>query len=271
MSIKNFIPELWSNRLMVPFKKSLVYGAVANTDYQGEIKNAGDTVRINAIGPVTVTAYTGATLTYEELNDEQQTLVIDQKNYFAFSVDDADKAQAQAGYMDQGMSNAAYAIANAADAYIAGLYTGAGSITVSTAVNSVNVYAVILSLKQALDENDVPKDGRWLILPPWLVTKLLLAKLLVENTTNVAFENGFVGRVAGFDIYESNNVNNNGTTWNVMAGTRAAISYAGQFNEVEALRGESTFSDKVRGLNLFGAKVVYPDALAVLTATVAAE
>lgn len=271
MSIRNFVPEIWSARLIVPFMKALVFGALVNTDHEGEIKAAGDTVRINAVGPVTVSAYAGTTITYEDLNDEQQTLLIDQKNYFAYQVDDVDKAQALVGYMDQASQNAASAMANVVDAYIAGLYTAASSATASTAVNSANVYAAILSLAQALDEANVPVDGRWLTLPPWLKTKLVLAKLLVENTSNDAFLNGFVGRVAGFDVHISNNVNNDATTWNCMAGTRAAISYAGQFSEVEALRSETTFKDKVRGLDLFGAKVIQPDALAVLTATVAAE
>lgn len=119
----------------------------------------------------------------------------------------------------------------------------------------------------------MPEDGRWLVIPPWFKTKLLLAKALVTDNGAAAdaFTNGKVGRVGGFDLYESNNVSNDGTTYYIMAGTKKAISFAAQVNKVEAYRPEASFSDAVKGLYVYGAKVVYPDALAVLTATVGSE
>lgn len=272
MSIKAFIPELWVARLLAAYEKALVFGALANRDYEGEIRNLGDTVKISGVGPVTVSAYTG-TVTYQDLEAEQQNLVIDQRDYWAFKVDDADAAQAGVMFMDQAMRNAAYSVRDTVDRYIAGLYTQAGNITESTPINSLNVFAAILSLGQALDEANVPEEGRWLVIPPWLKVKLVQAKLVAENTTNEAWSNGRVGRCAGFDIYQSNNVANDGTDYYCMAGTRDAISYAGQIDpaRVEALRAESAFEDKIRGEILFGAKVVRPDALAVLDATILAE
>ena len=275
MSVSNFIPELWSKRINQKLRKSLVFGSVVNTDYEGEIGSGGDTVKINSIGDVTIGNYVpnSTSITPEQLNDYQTTLSIDTKKYFAFKVDDVDKAQVNANVMDEAMQSAAWGLKNAADESIAALYTGAGNTITTTAIDSTNAFAAVLTLGQYLSQENVPEDGRWLVIPPWFKTKLLLAKALVTDNGAAAdaFTNGKVGRVGGFDVYESNNVANDGTTYYIMAGTRKAISFAAQVNKVEAYRPEASFSDAVKGLYVYGTKVVYPDALAVLTATVGAE
>ncbi len=275
MSVTSFIPELWSKRINQKLRESLVFGSVVNTDYEGEIGSGGDTVKINSIGDVTIGNYTpnSTTITPEQLNDYQTTLLIDQKKYFAFKIDDVDKAQVNANVMDEAMQSAAWGLKNSADEYIAALYTDAGNTITTTAIDSTNALAAVLTLGQYLSQENVPEDGRWLVIPPWFKTKLLLAKALVTDSGAAAdaFTNGKVGRVGGFDLYESNNVSNNGTTYYIMAGTKKAISFAAQVNKVEAYRPEASFSDAVKGLYVYGAKVVYPDALAVLTATVGSE
>ncbi len=273
MSVNNFIPEVWSARIFQSLRKRLVFGDVVNRDYEGEIRERGDSVKINAVGPVTVAPYVKNTtsITPETLNDSQQTLQIDRSYYFCFEVDDIDQRQAQGDLLSAGMDNAAYALADEMDQYIASLYDQASNITASTPVNSLNAYECLLSLGQALDEANVPEEGRWCIIPPWLKTKLLIAEAIVENTTNEAFQNGRIARCAGFDLRVSNNVNNDGTDYYIMAGVNRAISAADQINNVEAFRPESAFSDAVKGLHLYGAKVVDPDCLAVLDATVLAE
>lgn len=275
MSVTGFIPELWSRRINQKLRESLVFGSVVNTDYEGEIGSGGDTVKINSVGDVSIGTYVpnSTSITPEQLNDYQTTLAIDQKKYFAFKVDDVDKAQVNANVMDEAMQSAAWGLKNAADEYIAALYTDAGNTITSTAIDSTNVLAAVLTLGQYLSQENVPEDGRWLVIPPWFKTKLLLAKALVTDNGAAAdaFTNGKVGRVGGFDLYESNNVSNNGTTYYIMAGTKKAISFAAQVNKVEAYRPEASFSDAVKGLYVYGAKVVYPDALAVLTATVGSE
>ena len=275
MSVTGFIPELWSRRINKKLRESLVFGSVVNTDYEGEIGAGGDTVKINSIGDVTIGNYTPnrTSITPEQLNDYQTTLAIDQKKYFAFKIDDVDKAQVNANVMDEAMQSAAWGLKNAADEYIAALYTDAGNTITSTAIDSTNALASVLTLGQYLSQENVPEDGRWLVIPPWFKTKLLLAKALVTDNGAAAdaFTNGKVGRVGGFDLYESNNVSNDGTTYYIMAGTKKAISFAAQVNKVEAYRPEASFSDAVKGLYVYGAKVVYPDALAVLTATVGSE
>lgn len=269
----NFTPELWSTRLVVPYKKALVYASCVNNDYEGEIKEFGDTVRIGQVGPVTVSDYAG-TVNYQEIDDDATILKIDKQKYFGFVVKDIEAAQSNVTYMDESMNNAAYSLKDAVDQVISGLYVQAGSISAATAVNSTNIVKVILSMGQALDDANVPSEGRWLVLPSWAVNCLIIAKILVENTTNDAFTNGSIGRALGFDIRKSNNVTVvGGTNYKFMAGVNDAISYAGQIDpaKIEALRDKDTFGTYVRGLLLFGAKVVKPAGLVVIDATIAAE
>ncbi|MCE5200835.1 MAG: P22 coat protein - protein 5 domain protein [Armatimonadota bacterium] len=273
MSVNNFIPELWTGRIFSKLKKSLVFGDVVNRDYEGEIAQAGDTVHINSVGPVTIGSYTKnvTQISPETLNDAQMSLVITQSDYFCFEVDDIDQRQAKGSLLPAGMDQAAYGLRDTADQFIAALHVDASVVSASTPINSLNAYAALLSLSQALDEANVPAEGRWCIIPAWFKTKLVLAKVLVENTSNEAFDNGKVGRCAGFDLRASNNVANDGTDYYIMAGTNRAITFVDQINKVEAFRPESAFSDAVKGLHLYGAKVVDPDCLAVLDATEAAE
>lgn len=276
MSVNNFIPRMWSDRLNQKLKKALVYAMLCNRDWEGTISQKGDSVQITAVGPVTIGNYTKnvTTITPETLNDEAATLIIDQSKYFCFEVDDVDQRQAGSSVMVGGMDQAAYGLADTADQYIASLYTGASYISAApVAVNSVNVLASLLLLSQALTEANIPKEGRIAVIPPWVTTKLSLAKVLLENTSNTAFENGFVGRAAGFNLHESNNVptTNGGTEFKILSGIPKAITFADQINKIEAFRPESAFSDAVKGLHLYGAKVIYPDALAVGDWTEAAE
>jgi hypothetical protein len=277
MAIDNFIPEMWERRLMVSLRKQHVYAMLCNRNYQGTIAQQGDTVRINGIGPVTIADYVKnvTQINPETLNGQQGIIRIDQCKYFAFEVDDVDKAQAAGSesILPAGIDEAAYGLADVSDRYIGGLYVNATTITALTPINSLNAYAGLLTLSQALDELNVPREGRRAVLPPWYVSKLVLAKILVENTSNQAFDNGFVGRAAGFDLHVSNNVptTNNGTEYKILAGTNRGISYAEQINKVEAYRPDNSFSDAVKGLHLYGASVVDPDCLAVLDASILAE
>jgi hypothetical protein len=196
---------------------------------------------------------------------------VDQEKYYAFPVEDVDKAQANVNFMDQAVKQAGYGFKDTADAYIAGLYAEAGNPITTAAINSVNAIAALQTMAQYLDEASVPTEGRWVVIPPWVKTKLVLAKAFVENTTNDALDNGRISRCCGFDVRMSNNVYNNATTWQVLAGTNQAISFAQQLLKTEALRADAAFADHVRGLMVYGAKVVHPEALACFPMTVAAE
>lgn len=274
MAVNNFIPTMWSSMIQEILRKQLVFGALTNRDYEGEISQKGDSVRINSIGPVTVGDYVKnvTNVTPETLNDQSQVLQIDQSKYFSFEVDDIDKRQTTGGLLVAGMSDAAYRLADTLDQYIASLYTDAGSTTADTPVNSVNVLATVLTASQALSDGNCPRDGRVMIIPPWFTNKLVLAEVLLPATNQSSFGSGFVGRVAGFNVFESNNVADDGAgNDQILCGTSRAITLAEQINSVEAYRPEGAFSDAVKGLHLYGARVVQPDCLTVISCSELAE
>jgi len=279
MAIDRFIPEIWAAQLLVALEKSLVFAqaGIVNRDYEGEISEFGDTVRITSISDPTIGTYTpnSTTITPEELNDAQRTLVIDQSKYFAFKVDDVDMRQARGNVMPEAMRRAAYKLRDVVDTYIAGFYTSVpaandlGTVAVAAATPADFYDDVLVPLKVKLDEANVPTEGRWAVIPPWLHGRALRDDRFVRvdaSGTSEALRNGMVGRAAGFDILMSNNVvNSTGDDYEVLAGTDAAISYAEQINKVEAYRPESSFSDAVKGLHLWGSKVIRPEALAGAT------
>lgn len=281
MSINNFKPQIWSARLLVAWRKSLVYGGpmVVNRDYEGDIAEAGDVVKITSISDPTISDYVpnSTVITPEELTDAQRNLVIDQSKYWAFKVDDVDKRQAKGNVMPEAMSRAAYRLRDVADQYIAGLYTGVaagnnlGTISVVAATPTDAYDDVLIPLKVTLDDGDVPTEGRYCVVPPWFTGRLLRDDRFIRadaSGTTDALRNGFVGRAAGMNIVQSNNTPNPTGDDNVIqAGVNAAISFAEQINKTEAYRPESSFSDAVKGLALYGAKLVRPDGIAIATAS----
>jgi len=280
MACDNFVPDVWSARILKTLQKSLVAGSIVNTDYEGDITQAGDTVKINSVGAPTVASYVknSTSISPEELSDAQTKLEIDTAQYYAFKVDDVDKAQQLPGVMDEAMRQAAYALKDEADQDILELYGDAGvtsalgTTAVPIDITSVNILATLNKVARKLDDVNVPRDGRWMIIPPWLNERLVLSKVMVDNSkTNDTYANGFVGRVAGFDLRMSNNVYNSASKFKILAGVKRAISFAGQITSTEAYRPEASFSDAVKGLYVYGCKVVYPACLACLTATEGTE
>jgi N4-gp56 family major capsid protein len=278
MAITRFRPEIWSASLLVALEKALVYGSLANRDYEGEISAAGDTVRITSISDPTINTYTAnsTSVTPEELTDAQRTLVVDQAKYFSFFVDDIDARQAKGDVMPTAMERAAYKLADVIDQYVAALYTGTQSTNMVGSTGSpVNTFTtvtdaydkVLVPLRTKLSKANVPSAGRWVVVSPELMGSLLLdARFIKSNEagTDTGLRNGFVGRAAGFDIYESNNTPNPTSDYQaIIAGNRTAMSFAQQINKTEAYRPEAKFADAVKGLALYGAKLVRPDSLAV--------
>lgn len=280
MAISAFIPEIWAAQLLSSLKKTLVYGqgGVANRNYQGNIKNQGDTVRITSVSRPTVATYVkgSTTITPEQLTDAQRSLLIDQAKYFAFEVDDIDAAQAVNGgaLMSEAADEAAYALADIADQYIANLYTQAAAAnqlgTVSVTTGALASTQLRL-LKVKLDEANIPTTGRYVIVPPWYHGLLLDDSKFVEadkSGTTEALRNGAIGRAYGFDILMSNNVPNvTGDDYAVMAGYPGAISFAEQIVQTEAYRPEDSFSDALKGLHVYGAKIIRPDGVATVYAS----
>ncbi|MER5815441.1 P22 coat protein - protein 5 domain protein [Streptomyces californicus] len=279
MSINNFKPEIWSALTLTALRNSLVYAQpqLVNTNYQGEITSQGQSVHITTIGDPTIFDYSsGDTINYEDVETAGTDLVIDQGKAFAFKLDDVDKAQALVSPMQQMAQNAAYGLRDKADAYVASLYTGvAAANTLGSTGSPINTYTdskdaynkVLVPLRTKLNRANVPSEGRYLVASPEFIGSLLSDDRFIRadaSGTTEGLRNGFVGRAAGFDILESNNTPNpTGDIQVVQAGYPGAITYAEQILETEALRLQSTIADGVRGLHVYGAKLLRPTGIAV--------
>ncbi len=281
MGVQTFISTVWAAALLAALHKNHVFAqpGVVNTDYEGEIMKQGDQVKINFIGDITVFDVTRNTdiPDPEALDTAATTLVVDQAKGFNFAVDDIDKVQVKGDLIEKAMIEASYGLRDKADSYIAGFYTEAasanliGTDAVPIVPTSTTAYEYLTDLFTKLDEANVPSGGRWAVVPPWFHGLLRKDKRFIEAgtaQTDAVLRNGMIGEAAGFQVLKSNNVRNtSGTKYKIMAGHSMAISYADQIVSVEAFRMEKRFSDAMKGLHVYGAKVVRPQALAILTAS----
>ena len=281
MSIRNFVPTLWSAKLFQELDKAHVLVGLCNRDYQGEIRNHGDSVKINAVGDISVFNYSPnvTSITPQQLSAAQTILTIDQAKGFAFYIDDIDNAQTNPKLMGEAMRKSAYALGDVSDQLIAGFYSQAGYTVSYTTVNGAgvtvaNTLNVLSEAAQALDENNVPSQGRWMAIPPWFHQYLIKNKVLETEgsvSADEAYTSGFIGRAFGFDFYLSNNLTTGTSTSKslhsnyALAGTSRAMSFAEQIVSVEAYRPENSFADAVKGLHVYGAKVIDPNALVSLS------
>jgi N4-gp56 family major capsid protein len=279
--LNNFIPTIWSARILSALEKSLVYGQsnIVNRDYEGEIRDKGDSVKINSIGDVSIKDYVrnsdidGA----EVLDDAGQMLQITEGKYFNFAVDDVDKAQANANVMGEAMKRSGYGLRDKADQFIASHYTEVpaanliGDDTTPIVPDKNTAYEYLVDLGTKLDEANVQMDGRFVIVPSWFHGLLLKDDRFVKAgtaKTDSVLANGEVGEAAGFNVLKSNNVPNTaGTKYKIIGGVNMGFSYAEQIVKVEAYRPEKRFSDAVKGLHVYGGKLVRPYCWAVLTAS----
>lgn len=280
----NFIPTVWAARLLQALEKALVYGqaGVVNRDYEGEIKDKGDSVKIATVGDVTIGNYTRNTdMAVQILEDADQMLAIDQAKFFNFTYDDIDNAQQAIATMDAAMQSAAYKLKDTADQFIAGHYiyapadTGVGDDT--TPLNALAdgvAYKLLVDLGVKLDERNVPSDGRSVIVPPFFHGALLQDDRFVKYGgagQEATLRNGMVGEAAGFRVLKSNNVPNTAAAkYKVIALHPMGFSYAEQIVKVESYRVEKQFANGAKGLHVYGGRLVRPQAWAVGTVNNAA-
>ena len=286
----NFIPEIWSGKLQVKFYKTTVFSEIANTDWEGEIKGQGDKVHIRTIPTITINSYTkGQNLTNQVPDSTPVELLIDKGKYFAVVLDDVDAVQTDIKLMDVFTNDATTQkkiaidadVLNGVKASAATANKGAtagvisGNINLGTdasprAVTSSNILDLFLDAGQVLDEQNVPEDGRWLVIPAWMASMVKRSDLKQAYLTGDSvspLRNGKLGMIDRFMVYVSNNLpkTNDGDSY-VMAGTRDAITFASQMTNVETLRAQSTFGNIVRGLNVYGYNVIKPEALVNMVA-----
>ena len=254
MAVTNFIQTIWSKKIQddLELKCKLVDNCLR--DYEGDCKYAR-TVKILGVGEPTIGDYTGADIEIEEMSDRGQELTIDQQKYFAFYVDDVNQAQSVPGLKEKYQEKAVHGLAVARDSYVAGLIKTATNVTTATALTQDAVKTAIDNAIVALRERNFDEEGVIEITPAvYNVFKNCLITLSTNNPEYI--KKGIVGVYDEFEVMMSNNMAKDSTHAYCDVRGKKAIAFAGQINEVEALRAEKKFKDIIRGLDTFGAKVI---------------
>lgn len=288
MSIQNFIPEVWDAAIMAALYESHIFAQskVVNRNYEGEIKSQGDTVHITGIEPVSIGDYNRyQDIVFEELDLNTRTMYIDQAKYFALAIDDIDKWQSKGDVVGPSMTEAGYKMSLAVDNFISNKMDagvdprnivplidgtgGAGDAEERARVAGVAVRSAFVKLRTRLRRNNVPDEGRWAIVSPEVYAVMLLDPHFIKaderGSASVVEGNGVVGTMYGFSIMESNNAPTeddvNGVVHHILAGNNTAFSFAEALTETEAVRFEKTFGDGIKGLHVFGGKMIRPEGL----------
>lgn len=285
MSTNKFIPQIWSAKILETLDKTLVYNKLFNTDYEGEIQAAGDTVHIAQVGDVTIKTFTcGQDIAAPDaVNITDNTLVINQGSYFNISVCDVDEAQSKLNLIDAATQRAGYGFSDSCDQYLGELLAssgtavdGLGTKTAPIAITKDNAYSTLVDMKTALDLANLPKAERYAVVPPEFEGLMLLDSRFVAvgtDASNDRLTEGTIYRAAGFDILVSNNVpyesdggaGKDTEVFKLVATSPMQGTFAQQILKTEAYRPEKRFEDAVKGLHVYGAKVLRPAAVAVAT------
>lgn len=279
-----FIPDVWSGKLAVKYYASTCLNEITNNDWEGEIKDQGDKVIIRSTPTILINDYQkGMNLTSQVPTSTPIELLIDKGKYFQVVMDDVDAVQTDIRLMSAFTDDASEQMklvterdvfANVfADAAAGNKGATAGAISgninlgvtaTPVAITKTNVIDHLVDMGLALDEQNVPETGRWVIIPAAMAARLKKSDLKDASITGDGtspLRNGRIGMIDRFTVYTSNNLSVASGKYNIMAGTRDAISWAAQIAKVETLRAQTTFGDIVRGLNVYGYKVTKPEAL----------
>ncbi len=267
-----FIPELWSLKLNTMLEKNCVMMQCVNRNWEGEIKQQGDKVKIITPAEVSVSTLTSDSITYSSLTPTSKDLEIDQKKFFAFKIDDVAKAQSNGDIMEAHLNNAKRAIEEVQDTYLLGLHTDVtsantvGTEAVPIELDKSTIYSNFVKLAMALKNSNAVYAGvhPWVVINPTIEAYLLQSPEFISayNIADKTLREGSIGQIAGMDVLVSTNLTEVDDKYYVLAGTNDAITFASQLAKIESLRDKDSFSDLVRGLYLYGAKTVQPAALA---------
>ncbi len=274
-----FKREVWSQKLNAGLDKNCVMLQCVNRDYQGDADKG--TSQINIITPLEVTTgkYTGSIDSYGAAQSDKRTLKLDQSVYFGFSVPDINQAQTNINILDTIVDKAKTAVETAIDTYLFNEFENVaaanvlGSESELVALDTATIYSKFVSLAKILKSSGAitsEKQG-WVVIHPDVEELLLLCDEFtgVANLGNTTVSNGSIGKIAGLEVFVSNNVGKNSNGYTILAGTKAAITYASHIKKIETIRAQSSFSSIVRGLYTFGALTLNPSALAVIKASIA--
>ena len=291
----NFTPQIFSQKVLKFFRRASVVEDITNTDYYGEIENFGDTVKIIKEPTLTISSYArGAVINPQDLADDQITMVVDQANAFAFKIDDIEERHSHVNFEALATSSGAFSLKRAYDASVLQVMADGAGITgtnIGTAGSPVDITGsgnedvavnLMMTMARELDDASVPEENRWFVAPPIFYETAFkagakFAEVQVTGDATTPLRNGLImqGNIAGFNCYKSTALNNSGTdvvtlsgqdTTNdfvIMAGHMSSTATASHIAKTEVVRSTETFSDIVRGLHVFGRKVLRPEALAV--------
>jgi hypothetical protein len=280
----NFIPEIWSGKLIENFYDATVLAAISNTNYEGEIRRMGDTVNIRTTPEITIKTYVkGQTLSVENPDKPKIQLVIDKGEYFACIEDDVDKVQSDVNMMDTWSKDASERMKIKIDQRVltdilpdisalnkgatAGRITGninLGTTGTPVAITKSNVLDYIVDMGTVLDEANAPEGDRFLIIPAKMAGMIKKSDLKDASLTGDSvsvLRNGRLGLIDRFTLYMSHNLSVTSGKFSIIAGHKMGFTFASQMTEMESIRAESTFGNVIRGLQVYGYKVVKPEAL----------
>jgi len=256
MAVTNFIQQVWSKKILDALELECKLVNNCLRDYEGDCKYA-QSVKILGVGEPTIGDYTGADITIEDMSDEGQILTIDQAKYFAFYVDDVDKAQSVPGLPEEYQRKSVHALAVARDTYVATLINSATNKTTVT-MDEEGFKKGVDDAIVALRQRNFAEEGVIEITPA--AYNLFKNNLITLSTNNPEYiKKGIVGMYDGFEVVMSNNLKTPGCVRG-----KKAIAFAGQLEKVEACRAEKRFADIVKGLDVYGAKVIDEDRIQVL-------
>ena len=275
MAITNFIPTIWSENLLTSLDGHYVGVANCNRSYEGEITSMGSKVKICGVGDITIGDYikNSDMSTPQTLSDTACELIIDQAKYFNFQVDDIDRTQCSPKLLDAAMKNAANALAREADAYIYSLFLDDNLDSVYAYESSDDLINGILHCREKLYKNNVIDPSDIVVeISPAVATALIKEQASAFSYNNDTLTTGCIGAVAGCHIFVSNNIDiqddASSQLHHCVVRTKRAVAFAEQLSEIEAYRPEKRFADAVKGLHLYGAKLVRPSEYLVLDVTV---
>jgi hypothetical protein len=290
-----FLPKIYSKKVLNFFRKASVIEAITNTDYSGEINAYGDSVKIIKEPVITVYTYErGADITKTALTDQETSLVVDTANAFKFIVDDIETSMSHVNFKEVAASSAAYALRDAFDEGViatmfagvsasspnhilgsdnatdlaAGTFDGTGNLDVGFGTDEHDPLDIMAYMARLLDEQDIPEEGRWFLAPPSFYEQLgqSSSKLMSVdfNAGQGSIRNGLVssGKLRGFDMYKSNNVATpSNAAGKILGGHMSSTATAQTITSTEVIRDPDSFGDICRGLHVYGAKVLRPEAM----------
>lgn len=272
MSYNNFIPKIWSKAINRELERAMVFAEDCNRQYEGDVKQMGDTVKILGVGKPTITKQVGGSIILDDAETVEDTsveMLINRIAYFNYLVDDIDRRQAVGGLMDALSKESSEGVANAMDEDIAALAALDDAPKLYKTTKAVTVENILDEFDLAVEklmENDVKPETKIVAtVSPWVKTLLRKAYVQLDTDNSEMIKNGYVGRYNNLYVKVSNNTHKNADNGSdIMIRTQRAVAFANPLTHVEPYRPEKRFADAVKGFVLYGTKIVRPKEMIVL-------